>query len=78
MLLAIATLTPFLGAVVPLLTDRLGRDICAIATGAVTLTALLLVMSQAPAVYSGEVVTWGVPWVPASGLSVAFCLDGLG
>lgn len=78
MLLAIATLTPFLGAVVPLLTDRLGRDICAIATGAVTLTALLLVMSQAPAVYSGEVVTWGVPWVPAIGLSFSFFLDGLG
>jgi len=61
MLLALATLTPFLGAVIPLLANRLGRDICAIATGAVTLTALLLVLSQAPAVYDGEVVTWSVP-----------------
>ncbi|MEM7399076.1 MAG: monovalent cation/H+ antiporter subunit A [Pseudomonadota bacterium] len=78
MLLALATLTPFLGAVVPLLTDRLGRDICALATGAVTLTALILVMSHAPAVYSGEVVTWSVPWVPAIGLSFSFFADGLG
>jgi len=78
MLLALATLTPFLGAVFPLLANRLGRDICAIATGAVTLTALLLVLSQAPAVYDGEVVTWSVPWLPAIGLSFSFFLDGLG
>ena len=78
MLLALATLTPFLGAVIPLLANRLGRDICAIATGAVTLTALLLVLSQAPAVYDGEVVTWSVPWLPAIGLSFSFFLDGLG
>lgn len=78
MLLAFATLTPFLGAVVPLLADRLGRDICALAAGAVTLTALALVLSQAPAVYDGTVVTWGVPWLPAIGLSFSFFLDGLG
>ena len=78
MLLALATLTPFLGAVVPLLADRLGRNFCAIATGAVTLTALALVMSHAPAVYSGDVVTWSAPWLPAIGLSFSFFADGLG
>ncbi|BAQ17829.1 monovalent cation/H+ antiporter subunit A [Methyloceanibacter caenitepidi] len=78
MLLALATLTPFLGAVVPLLADRFGRDICAIATGAVTLTALVLAMSHAPAVYNGEVVTWSVPWLPTIGLSFSFFADGLG
>ena len=78
MLLALATLTPFFGALVPLLADRLGRNLCAIATGAVTLTALLLVLSQAPSVYSGDVLTWSVPWLPALGLSFSFFLDGLG
>ena len=78
MLLALATLTPFLGAVLPLLAVRFGRDFCAIATGAVTLTALMLVLSQAPAVYAGEVITWSVPWLPMIGLSFSFFLDGLG
>ncbi len=78
MLLAIVTLTPFFGAVISLLTSRFGRDLCAIATGAVTLTALVLLLSQAPAVYAGDVITWGVPWLPMIGLSFSFFLDGLG
>lgn len=78
MLLAFVTLTPFLGAILPLLAIRFGRDICALATGAVTLTALVLLLSQAPAVYSGEVITWGVPWLPMIGLSFSFFLDGWG
>jgi len=76
--LALVALTPFLGAVIPLLAIRFGRNFCAIATGAVTLTALLLLLSEAPAVYRGEVITWGVPWLPLIGLSFSFFLDGLG
>ncbi len=34
-----------------------------------TLTALLLLLSEAGAVYRGEVLTWGVPWLPLIGLS---------
>ena len=78
MLLAFVTLIPFLGAVIPLLAIRFGRNFCAIATGAVTLTALLLLLSEAGAVYRGEVLTWGVPWLPLIGLSFSFFLDGLG
>ena len=78
MLLALVTLTPFLGAAIPLLAIRFGRNFCAIATGAVTLTALLLLLSEAGAVYRGEVITWGVPWLPMIGLSFSFFLDGLG
>ncbi|MHA1134228.1 MAG: monovalent cation/H+ antiporter subunit A [Alphaproteobacteria bacterium] len=78
MLLAFVTLTPFLGAILPLLAIRFGRNTCALAAGAVTLTALVLLMSQAPAVYDGEVITWGVPWLPMIGMSFSFFLDGLG
>jgi multicomponent K+:H+ antiporter subunit A len=78
MLLAFVTLTPFLGAVVPLLAIRFGRNFCAIATGAVTLTALVLLLTEAPAIYRGEVITWGVPWLPMIGMSFSFFLDGLG
>lgn len=78
MVLALVALTPLLGAVIPPLTIRLGRNFCASATAAVTLTALVLLLSEAPAVYRGEIVTWGVPWLPQIGLSFSFFVDGLG
>ena len=78
MLLAVVALTPFLGAAIPLLAIRHGRNFCAIATGAVTLIALVLLLSGAPAVYRGEVLAWNVPWLPMIGLSFSFFLDGLG
>ena len=78
MILALVALIPFLGAALPPLAIRFGRNVCAIAAGAVTLTALLLLLSEAPAVYRGDVLTWSVPWVPQIGLSFAFFLDGLG
>ncbi|HSF65498.1 MAG TPA: monovalent cation/H+ antiporter subunit A, partial [Paracoccaceae bacterium] len=50
----------------------------AVATGAVTLAALVGVMLHAPAVLRGEVVTWAVDWLPLVGLNLSFMLDGLG
>jgi len=78
MLLALVTLTPFLGAVLPLLAIRYGRDFCAFAAGCVTLAALLMLLYQAPKVVAGGVVAWSVPWLPEIGLSFSFFLDGLG
>ena len=78
MILALVALTPFLGAVVPPLAIRFGRNACAIATGSVTLIALVLLLTEAPSVYRGEVLTWGVPWLPQIGLSFSFFVDGLG
>jgi multicomponent K+:H+ antiporter subunit A len=75
---ALIVLLPFLGACLPPLTARSGRNICAGATATVTLTALLLLLARAPEVYRGEVVSWGVPWVPQIGLSFSFFIDGLG
>ena len=56
MSLALIAALPFLGALLPGLTIRMGRTACAVSPGAVTLVALLLLASLAPAVLRGEVV----------------------
>ncbi len=49
-----------------------------VATAAVTALSLALLLTEIPAVFSGEVVRVSVPWVPQLGLSLSFFLDGLG
>ena len=78
MTLALIALTPFLGAVLPALMIRTGRNACALAAGLVTLFALTLLLVEAPAVWRGEVVLQRAAWLPALGLNAAFMLDGLG
>src|SRR3546814_8972442 len=62
----------------PGLLIRAGRDACALATGAVTLLALTLLLTLAPAVFAGEVVQARWEWLPTLGLNVTFFVDGLG
>ncbi|MCP5272887.1 MAG: monovalent cation/H+ antiporter subunit A [Burkholderiaceae bacterium] len=50
----------------------------ALIAGAVALGALGLLLSQAPAVFAGEVIRTQAEWVPAIGLDADFRLDGLG
>jgi len=76
--LALIVILPFLGALLPGLMIRAGRDACALATGSVTLLALILLLAQAPAVFAGEVIQARWEWLPALGLNVTFFLDGLG
>ncbi|WP_374398033.1 monovalent cation/H+ antiporter subunit A [Tabrizicola sp.] len=78
MSLALIAALPFLGAVLPALAIRAGRDAAAIAAGAVTLAALLLLVAEAPAVLAGGVVQTRIDWLPALGLNANFMLDGLG
>ncbi|MBN2760384.1 MAG: monovalent cation/H+ antiporter subunit A [Rhodobacteraceae bacterium] len=78
MSLALIAALPFLGALLPGLMLRAGRNACATATGAVTLLALLGLLSHLPAVLNGEVVQARFEWLPALGLNVNFFLDGLG
>ncbi|WP_340119844.1 monovalent cation/H+ antiporter subunit A [Pelagibius sp. 7325] len=78
MTLAWIVLLPFLGAALPGLLIRAGRDACALATGAVTLLAFILLLTLAPAVFAGEVVQARWDWLPALGLNVTFFVDGLG
>ncbi|MFA7607320.1 MAG: monovalent cation/H+ antiporter subunit A [Rhodocyclaceae bacterium] len=78
MSLAVIVLLPFLGAVLPALMIRAGRDASAIAAGSVTLLALALLLGHAPKILAGEVLWFGLDWLPALGLNVHFFLDGLG
>ena len=78
MSLALIAALPFLGALLPGLMIRAGRNVCAFTTGSVTLLALIGLLIHAPAVLRGEVVQTQIQWLPALGLNVNFFLDGLG
>ncbi len=76
--LFLIVMLPFLGALVPALSIRAGRNVCAGATGAVTLMALGLLLAHAPSVMRGEVFYARIDWLPWLGLNANFFLDGLG
>ena len=78
MSLALIAALPFLGALLPGLFIRAGRNACALATGSVTALAFLLLAQHAPAVLRGEVIQTRIDWLPALGLNATFFLDGLG
>jgi len=69
---------PFLGAVLPGLMIRAGRDTCAIFAALPTVLALIMLLILAPDVLRGEVIEAEIAWLPQLGLSVSFFLDGLG
>ncbi|MFC2970314.1 monovalent cation/H+ antiporter subunit A [Acidimangrovimonas pyrenivorans] len=76
--LALIVALPFLGALLPGLMIRAGRNASAIVTGAATALALLGLLLHAPAVLRGEVIHDRISWVPGLGLNANFFLDGLG
>jgi multicomponent K+:H+ antiporter subunit A len=76
--LFLISLLPFLGAVIPGIMIRAGRNACASFTAVPTVLALILLLILAPDVLRGEVITAEVMWLPQLGLSVSFFLDGLG
>jgi multicomponent K+:H+ antiporter subunit A len=69
---------PFMGAILPALLIRAGRNAAAGTAGGVTLLALLGLLINAPAVLRGEVITARFDWLPGLGLNANFMLDGLG
>ncbi len=78
MSLALIAALPFLGALLPGLMIRAGRNACAIAAGSATLLALTGLLLHAPAVFRGEVLHTRIAWLPQLGLDANFVLDGLG
>ncbi|HEY9038760.1 MAG TPA: monovalent cation/H+ antiporter subunit A [Roseovarius sp.] len=78
MSLFLVALLPFLGALLPGLMNSAGRQACAGVTGAVTLTALIGLLTNAPAVFAGQVVTARIDWLPGIGMNVNLMLDPLG
>ncbi|WP_299418913.1 monovalent cation/H+ antiporter subunit A [uncultured Shimia sp.] len=77
-ILAFIAILPFLGALVPGIMIRAGRNACASFTAVPTVLALILLGTQVPAVMRGEVVSTTIEWLPQLGLSASFFLDGLG
>jgi multicomponent K+:H+ antiporter subunit A len=76
--LALAVFLPLIGALVPLLAIRAGRNVCTAATAAVTGLSLVILLTEGPTIYSGEVPRTSGQWVPQLGLSLSFFVDGLG
>ena len=69
---------PFIGALLPGLMIRAGRNVSALSAGFATLLALIMLILEAPAVMRGEVIRADIDWMPLLGLNVSFFLDGLG
>ncbi|TBV06757.1 monovalent cation/H+ antiporter subunit A [Phytopseudomonas dryadis] len=78
MALALIIALPFLGICLPLLADRLGRSLCALAAAVGPAAALTLLWMQQPAVFAGELQVVSLEWLPALGLNLSLRLDGLG
>jgi multicomponent K+:H+ antiporter subunit A len=70
-------LLPLLGTLVPLLTERFGRNICALSVAILPAWSLILALMYAADVFDGEVVRQTMEWIPAIGLDLSFRLDGL-
>ncbi|MFB2594576.1 monovalent cation/H+ antiporter subunit A [Paracoccus sp. p4-l81] len=75
---ALIAALPFIGALLPGLMVRAGRDAAALAAGSATLLALIGLMLHAPTVMAGGVVETGFSWIPQLGLNASFRIDGLG
>ncbi|MFN7129503.1 MAG: proton-conducting transporter membrane subunit, partial [Brevundimonas sp.] len=71
-------LLPLIGALVPALAIRAGRNASAVAAGTVTLAALVILGTLTPAVMAGETVQVRIEWVPLLGLNLNLFLDALG
>ena len=75
---ALIAVLPFIGALLPGLLIRSGRDVAAISCGAATFIALLGLCLHIPAIMAGEVITSRIEWLPSLGLNANFRIDGLG
>lgn len=77
MSLLLIVLLPLLGALLPLLTERFGRNFCAAVAVVAPLISAGLIISQLPAVFAGDIPIFHVPWLSNIGLDLSLRLDGL-
>ncbi len=76
--LILIALLPFIGALLPGLLIRAGRNSCAWSAATITATALAGLLVHAPAVFAGDVIQFRLDWLPGLGLNANLFLDGLG
>jgi len=70
-------LLPLIGTIVPLLTERFGRNVCAFSVAILPACSLALVLMYAGDIFNGEALRQTIEWIPAIGLELSFRLDGL-
>jgi multicomponent K+:H+ antiporter subunit A len=70
-------LLPLIGTLIPLLTDRFGRNACAFSAAILPAFSLILVLMYAADIFNGEAVRQSIEWIPSMGLDLSFRLDGL-
>ena len=78
MTLPLLAALPFCGALLVAFLASSGRNAQALAAGAATSLALILLLREAPGILAGTPAAFLVPWVPALGLSASFYIDPLG
>lgn len=69
---------PLLGAVLPLLTERFGRNICALSAALGPALALFLLLKYFPALLDNQQFFLHQPWLPQLGMDFSLRMDGLG
>ncbi|HMQ40849.1 MAG TPA: monovalent cation/H+ antiporter subunit A [Paracoccus sp. (in: a-proteobacteria)] len=74
---ALIAVLPFLGALLPGLLIRSGRNVAASACATATALALIGLCLHIPTVMAGGVVTADITWLPQIGLNASFRIDGL-
>jgi multicomponent K+:H+ antiporter subunit A len=70
-------LLPLLGTLVPLFTERFGRNICALSVAILPAWSLILVLMYAGDIFDGQAIRQTLEWIPSMGLDLSFRLDGL-
>ena len=70
-------LLPLMGTLIPLLTERFGRNVCAFSVAILPAWSLILVIMYAGDIFDGESIRQSIDWIPAMGLDLSFRLDGL-
>jgi len=66
-----------MGTLIPLLTERFGRNVCAFSVAILPAWSLILVIMYAGDIFDGESIRQSIEWIPAMGLDLSFRLDGL-
>ncbi|MDO5603857.1 MAG: monovalent cation/H+ antiporter subunit A [Paracoccus sp. (in: a-proteobacteria)] len=74
---ALIAALPFLGALLPGLMIRSGRNVAALSCATATTLALIGLCLHIPEVLAGQVVTSDFAWIPQIGLNASFRIDGL-
>lgn len=70
-------LLPLIGTLIPLITERFGRNACAFSVAVLPAWSLILVLMYAFEIFDGETIRQSIEWIPQMGLDLSFRLDGL-